>query len=855
MALLGCLSKEIEKCGYSGNLLEKSYTYEDGEGSHTVELAGFSSEVRDLRTSCISALCCEESQEVSNDFVYGYRGIGTPVVFVCEPNAIQWWTISSTGAEHKETITKTRVEGFFEKHKSEFAPDRVSRAKNLARVDRGQQLAFVDCGLTPLLEHETGERLGELMNRVLRLLGEGFTEKQLEKALTQRWLFRAGLWLLCGKILKDKGVRSFKGLNLEDADAVIKAVSGHYGAREGLEIGTGRRRIAIEKGLKEIAQFSSLNLLTTEAFGYVYENVLVDKNLRAALGIHATPPYLVSYIMWKLWPWIQGMPEEERVVLEPACGHAPFLTGALRLLREFFEGGTGGFHKYAQKNLIGMEVDSFASEIARLSLTLADVPNANGWNILEEDIYRGNNLRQQAAKSMILLGNPPFEDFTPDERKEYDSAGQLRSSNKAAELLWNTLPFLPLGSVFGVVLPRGFLNRAALSDLREMILKDFELQEVCCLPKTGVFLESRHESVVLLGQKGKTRRHAELSSHRIFYRHVPQKELDFFREKYEARDEHIPQCRFLDSDTFDLRLRELDEVWKYCEEHYQEFRSIADGGQGLSYKGRDLPKGARTFDKGRFTGAVRGYAVFDRSTVLHGLPKEHWMSLNPEVIQRPRSGLETGTAQIIMNYAPVGAGPWRLKALVDRSGRPVSSRFLVFRGRNQCWSLNALWGILNSPLANAYVYVHTTDRAIPAEVIRSMPIPASSKESLRTVEQRVEEYFEVAGKCDLEAGIDVQQRARGLLLSIDAEVMRLYDLPPKFERQVLELFAGHQRKGVDFKFERYYPEGFDSWIPLHEYLSEEYQRSTPSFVNKWVEKNRSPEVIKALKSAMEAFEG
>ena len=55
------------------------------------------------------------------------------------------------------------------------------------------------------------------------------------------------------------------------------------------------------------------------------------------------------------------------------------------------------------------------------------------------------------------------------------------------------------------------------------------------------------------------------------------------------------------------------------------------------------------------------------------------------------------------------------------------------------------------------------------------------------------------------------------------------------------------------KFDRYFPKGFESWIPLHEYLSEEYQRSTPSFVNEWVEKNRSPEVIKALEIAVEEF--
>ena len=36
------------------------------------------------------------------------------------------------------------------------------------------------------------------------------------------------------------------------------------------------------------------------------------------------------------------------------------------------------------------------------------------------------------------------------------------------------------------------------------------------------------------------------------------------------------------------------------------------------------------------------------------------------------------------------------------------------------------------------------------------------------------------------------------MLQIDAEVLRLYDLPPRLERQILDLFAGWERQGVPF---------------------------------------------------------
>ena len=40
---------------------------------------------------------------------------------------------------------------------------------------------------------------------------------------------------------------------------------------------------------------------------------------------------------------------------------------------------------------------------------------------------------------------------------------------------------------------------------------------------------------------------------------------------------------------------------------------------------------------------------------------------------------------------------------------------------------------------------------------------------------------------------------------IDAEVLRLYDLPPVLERQVLDLFSGIRRRGVPLSKTEYFP--------------------------------------------------
>ena len=851
--MLDEVKRNLKQCGYSDQLLQTDYFYEDGIGQHNVPLAGFASPVHDARTSCVSVIGYNDLRQVTNEYIHGFRGLGAPLVFACCQTELQWWTIGTRGAEYRASHSKNELGRFFAEHRTEFAPDRISRAKNAGNIVKGEQLYFVDAGLMWPLENEMGERLGGLMRRVLVSLQGALTEKQLEKPESQQRIFRTAFSLLCAKILKDKGVRNFAGLQIDDVDAVLEAVRAHYGAQEKIVFDTTRQRKAIEEAADNISKFARLSNLTTEAFGYMYENLFVDKASRATLWIHATPSYLVDYIVWQLWPWIKEIPEQERIVLEPACGHAPFLTGAMRLLRELFDGDEKAFHKYAKKNLIGIETDSFAREIARLSLTMADIPNPNGWKILEGDIYYGDVLSKQAKNAMILLCNPPFEDFSPGEQRAYNTEGhKLRCFNKADEVLWRTLPHMPEGAVFGVILPRGFLHRVNLAELRKTILHGYDLSHICTLPE-NVFTFAAHKSVLLFGRKRIAGSKRKIGNE-ILYRRVPKEALERFKDKYEGRDLNVLQSRLSMSSTFDLRIRELDDIWDYCEKNFPRFESISQGGKGLEYEGKDLPPGAKTFDKRRFAGAVKGYALFNRDITLHGLPDQYWMNLAPEVIRRPVCGLATGSPRLLMNYARVGSGHWRIKALIDQEGSPVTSAFLAYEIQDENWSPFSLWAILNSPFTNAYVYCNSMERHNLSGTVRAIPIPFCTRKTLEKLEGLVAEYFALMEESNAQFGINNQDIARRLLLSIDAEVMRLYDLPPKMEKRVLGFFQGIQRKGVDFSFTGYYPEGFESAVPLHEYLSEEYQRSTVSFVERWVEDNRSPEIIKAFERASEAFD-
>jgi hypothetical protein len=804
----------------------------------------------------VSVIVSESLIQVSAEQVNEYRGLGAPVVFVCCNGTTQLWTISGEGAKWEDTFTDEQLDDLFAKRKEDFKPDRLWRAKNLGRVDKDQQLGFVDIGLMPLLEDEMGEHLGGLMKLVIGSLQEGFTEGQLQKSESQRWIFRAAFWLLCAKILQDKQVKNFVQLDLTDTEVVFNTVATHYGSQDKVEVKTGRQRSALEVAAGKVNTFASLSNLTTEAFGYMYENVLVDKKLRSALGIHATPSYLVDYIVWQLWPWIEQIPEDKRVVLEPACGHAPFLTAAMRLLRFLYRGVEGRFHGYAKNHLVGVEMDSFAREIATLSLTLADVPNPNGWNIAGGDIYHANILSNQAKNATILLCNPPFEDFKPKEQTYYKNEGeQLECHNKATEVLWRTLPFMPEGSVFGVILPRRFLHNEQMSYIRRMLVDDFELSQVCLLP-ANVFARASQKSIILLGKKVSQR------SEHFKYVIIPSHKLGHFQRTYDTGSESVMIGDIRSKPNYDLRIIPSQDIWQYCR-NLPKIGSIANVGRGLEYKSVK-----NSTSRTKFPGAKQGFVRFERTLEdrrgvrkkveirITQLPDLYWMDLSDQAIENKRCGMPSNCPRVLLNYARGSRDkPWRLRPLIDKGGRATTNCCMTIEPTASEWGVKIVWGFLNSPFANAFVFCHSMERHNLESTVRNIPVPNYDRAGFDGIRQLVSEYFELnaSGDSILQAEPSDDQ-LRKKLLQIDAAVMRLYDLPPKMEKRVLDFFQGIQRKGVDFEFKGYYPEGFESAVPLYEYLSEEYQRSTVSFAEKWVEDNRSPEIIKVFERASEAFD-
>jgi hypothetical protein len=802
-------------------------------------LVAFADRPFDSRTASVAVVY---GGHIDESHILSLRPTGAPVIFACLPQSIDFWSQGAARPIFQRRLSPQQLPNFFKEYREKLAPAAIYRAKIWGRIERDYQLDFVDAGLMPLVEEEAGKKLTDLVERLVERIKEQLGWGTVPDG-DGRWLLQSTFWLLAAKILKDKQVNGFKRLDLSEVEEVYSHLARHYNSRspQPVKVGSRAKREALTKAAEEISRFGNCACITTEALGYLYESALIDKVTRSKLGTHSTPTWLVDYIVGKLRPWIErDIPVESRRVFEPACGHAAFLISAMRLLTELLPSDwEEARNVYLRRRLHGLEFDSFALEIARLSLTLADVPNPNGWSLSEGDMFRGDVLEKGVRNASIVLGNPPFENFGKDR-----SPGCL--PNKASETFRRVVEYLPERGVFGFVLPQTFLRSKQAAEVRRTLLAEYELAEID-LFADKLFRFGESESTVIIG-----RRVGRMSAGKstIEYRRIREEHIEAFRATYRpGAVEQIPPEVLSRTGNASLFVPDLHEVWDALQ-GMPKLERFAHVGQGLQYRSVGDPKrpaNSITISKSEDDGAglVPGFSRWNKGQLSHHLPISVGMSLDPQVIRRPGPGATTGIPQILLNHACISRGPWRLEALIDVAGHAVTGRFNVVRPKQSDLSVAALWAILNSPVANAYVYSMSGKRDVLPQYIRAMRIPDLEQVDLRPLEKAAEQYLCAARATESSSS---KRKNKGRLTAkqkrlfseqpeehsepkyseedvkilhwrIDAEVLRLYNLSAEHERRVLDLFSGVRRLGVPFQQFEYFPEGFSDLDRLSDFLA------------------------------------
>jgi len=791
----------VDHCDFKQGLFEDNYRL---GGEYTINWAGFAHRPFDARSACVAAFAIQGQD--SRQAVLKRRLLGAPVLFAVGDDHYEVWRPGRDEATAvQQSISAREIKGFIQKHKADLNRVRLYQAKTAGRLpESDRQLPlFVDPGVLLYAESELGRQLTSAVVEAVRLLVKG------KKQVTD-WAFKAAFRLLAAKILKDKQVPHFASANLFDVDKSLQRVERHYGSHDPLAISNESQRARLVKVVTILNQLGDLRNLTTESLADVYERALITAEARKVHGTHKTPAYLVDYVVWQLADWIAEIPVKRLRLFEPACGHAPFLVSAMRLLRTFdLDLPAGETSTFLRERLLGVETDEFALEIARLSLTVADEPNSDGWDGLKAgDMFVGDYLESTAKASTVLFTNPPFE------------------QNKAYRLLEHTLPHLPVGAVFGVVVPATLLfsDKERPRLLREWLIRHCQLGEVSLFPD-GIFEFADQECAILLGRRLPDGAAARSMSTRL--RRVREPDREGFQQDYRFTTSRIrPQSHFAEQPESELWIPEFDEeIWSWLR-HLPKLESIATLGKGLEYKGKDKPKNARTVEDEPFPGSVEGFDLLRGNWFLHEHPRVRHFNIDESVIRRPGSGLDR-IDQVLVNHSPMGREKWRLKPFIDRPARVFASSLISVRPLSAELPLEYIWALCASPVAQFYAYCFMLKRNIHTGILGAMPIPDSSEGDVLRISKKAKEYLNAAARQRTlfeQRGVS-PSRLDALLRSLDADILRLYDLPAHAERLMLDQFTGQRRPGIPAPFASYYPTDFKADVPLYAYLSEPFQRA------------------------------
>lgn len=723
---------------------------------------------------------------------------------------------------------------FFDALEAKWSPDAVLRAKNIGQSVGPTEIDWIDLGLIPALEIEISRKLDRLLKSALHDAQRAHKERAGQKPESEE-LYRLVFRLLAGKVFHDRKLGGFEKIDgANEPHEILAKVSDYY--KEPQNYLRGREaQFAVARHLWSKLSFQNLSV---DVLAFIYENTLVDKTLRREGGIHSTPHRIARYVVEHL-PW-KEIPEDKRIVCEPCSGHGVFLVAALKRLRDLLGSGWSDRerHDYLVRMLHAFERDPFAREVSKLCLMLADFPNPNGWKLEVADVFSSRKFIEALPDARVLLCNPPYEDFKAAEREKY--GGQI-APQKPLELLRRILAHARPDVMLGLVLPQQFLTGVSYRGVREELARRYREIDLVTLPDK-VFTHAEMETVLVMAHGAKS----VAQTTNVNFAEVRQRELKSFMASGTVTRR--------DRGTFDrtaagegLWVPVLQEVWERLQ-HLPKLGDIAEIHRGVEWK-PELPEAKRFSNIKRGENWVRGLRNVEEGFWSFQLPAGAYLNADPKFHLYDAWKLPWELPKVIVNAARKARGSWRLVAAPDNTKLVCTQRFHCLWPK-QGWTVKALSAVLNTPVASVFVASREGNRDVRKTTLEACPIPNLAPADMMTLERYVDDFLATLherpeARLELWGGHSWEDRARNILLQIDALILRAYNLPPWIERKLLESFRGEERP-VQFKFGDYYPKDFGPTLPLWLYVSPSFSNCRGSHILRTIPKFEDAAIAEAL---------
>ena len=248
----------------------------------------------------------------------------------------------------------------------------------------------------------------------------------------------------------------------------------------------------------------NLSKTTPDEKGVAFEAFLGDFFKRQS-GQYLTPREIIDFVVQMM------QPQSDERILDPACGSGGFLFRAMNHIRKKINDHYDNSEKRSEdqqdstkKRLFGIEVNKEIAHVAKMNMILHnnDHTNITITDALEElERIRertGNNEFKEQSFDLILT-TPPFGAMLSLSENPYLEDYELwNQTNKAGrkrprknqrieiffiERIWN---FLKSGTGrAAVIIPDGILTNSSLQEVRDFLLKRFQINAVVSLPQTA----------------------------------------------------------------------------------------------------------------------------------------------------------------------------------------------------------------------------------------------------------------------------------------------------------------------------------------------------------------------------------
>lgn len=761
--------------GYRREAIIRDYTFADvldpTDTTRKAALAAFTQTPPSYRTAALGVVPSVPGD--TKDLVRGYRALGAPLMFVVEGDRVSLWKVRDDVPQcMRKNISVNDLPGLFDKNRTAWSPDAIHRAKSIGAIDQSYQLDFVDLGLLPAVEGEIHTKIDRLLLDMLAAA----TDAQSGEPPSPHELFPVVFRLLAAKVLHDRNHPASETWDPDNLQSILRTIESHYSlpnVRRAKGRTLGPAFSAAWNCLRRGINFTNIS---SDDLAFVYENTLVTKETRKHFGTHSTPRQLAEYAVSRLE--LHHHDPNVLQIYEPFTGAGAFLVSALRHIRNLLPIGWSDQqrHGFLINHLAGDELDSFAREVAILSLILADYPNQNGWRIGEADLFEEGVLESRMRGNNVVLCNPPFENFDPDERTLYPISDRFLS--KPMTVLDTAIRAEPLALAF--VLPHSFIFGKKFRDQRkalERIFNDIELVE---LPK-HIFRASVIESSLLIARKGSDERrpYKRFCSTEVSGRD----RLNFLKTgktTVQRREQRNMRTRI----TGDLWIPSLKAIWEYVD------ASPCLGDVFMIHRGLEWnSKQEEAWSPKRQPGYQPGIQTA-RKARQFSLHTPVWLDCRAGRLRGGAVNLPWQSPKVVVNAGRLSIGPWRLAAATDTKGLICSQQYFGLWPHESPSEarLVAFTAVLNGPVANAFVANHSPAKGITISVMRRIPLPL-------TIPQSVEELaMEYLGHLNMTSVVGPPSDAvEALLLQLDAEVLGAYDFPPRLEHDLLCYFENASR--------------------------------------------------------------